>query len=120
MFAEVKSGAASGARLDRMLVHREQSAVQRALDNLSTESRTEIVTDINDAFQRAINNPFAVGQANPGDRHYISILTQVQNGLGEKIDFGNQAHREAIGNALIQDARNSGVCDPIGSRVKRC
>jgi hypothetical protein len=55
-----------------------------------------------------------------GDAHYQGVLNGVRSSLGHDINFGNQKDREAVGNDLIRDLRNSGACTQTGSRIPTC
>lgn len=102
---ESGSNKLSGRALDNYLIKAEQSGVQAGLDSLSPQLKDSVISDINKSFQFAINNPYLfIGGG--GDGFYVSILKQVQDDLGTKIDFGNQEHREAIGSALTNAERN--------------
>ncbi len=101
---EAGQSSVSGRALDRQLVRREQTEVQRNLDSLPASDRSEIVTDINQSFQFAINNP-DLFRGSRADRAYVDVLRGVQKNLGEQIDFGNYNHRVAIGDALVARAR---------------
>jgi hypothetical protein len=69
-----------------------------------------------------VNGRLNAGSPTPKgtDRAYFKILEGVRKDLGGKIDFANQGHREAIGNALIRHIRQTGGCDVTGNKVKGC
>ncbi len=113
-YRDIASGKLGGAGLDAAMVHKEQSAVQKMLDGLPADQRSRIVDSINDAFA---NRDLATFQS---DKAYGRILGGVEKSLGRAIDFGKQSDREAIGNALIKDLRQSGGCTTTGTRISQC
>jgi len=42
------------------------------------------------------------------------------NSLGHNINIGDQNDREAVGNALIKDLRNTSSCVSTGSIIAKC
>ena len=118
-YAGIVDGSISGRNLDARLVHLEQSRVQAKIDALPASDRKAIIGSINSAFASFARGLASVGNEN--DARYNRVLDSVTNKLGRPIDFGKQSDREAIGNALIRDLRNSGACDaPTGSLIRRC
>ncbi len=106
-----------GQALDAALVSREQSHVQRHLDAWKAEDPNRyggMISEVNDMLNGGQDSPFATDDA------YMSILEAVRRHLGGDINFEDQAHREAIGNALIDHVRATGGCDVAGSRIKGC
>jgi RHS repeat-associated protein len=117
-YMQILNGSLSGKDLDSKLVHIEQSKVQAMLDSLPASQRDAIVGSINGAFNSILRG--ASGAFSSSDKAYNRVLNGVEKSLGRPIDFARQGDREAIGNALIKDARNSGDCTQTGSRIPTC
>jgi hypothetical protein len=118
----VGTGQWGGRNLDARLVHYEQSLVQAGLDSFAQrnpEGYASAIGEINGLLNAGGATEFAATRM-PSDRSYMRVLNGVKENLGRDIDFGNQSDREAIGNALIKDARSSGACDQAGTRIKSC
>lgn len=118
----IQNGSLKGPNLDQQLVHNEQNAVQAQLDSLKQSdpnAYNKTVTEINGAL-----NPSAAGTAESyvfsTDRAFQGVLDGVRNDLGRDIDFSKQSDREAIGNALIQNVRQTGGCALNGSKQPGC
>jgi hypothetical protein len=83
-------------QLDYALVRNEQTHVQRFLDRLPAAERRNLISQSNEAMSLS---------PSPTVREAIQSL-------GEPFDFGNQAHRETIGRAMVNsygyNQRNSG------------
>lgn len=116
-FSQILNGSLSGPRLDSRLVHMEQTAVQKMLDDLPENQRSGIISSINSSFE---NRNLAGILPDAGDQRYNKVLDGVERGLGRSIDFGKQSDREAIGNAVIKDLRRSGACTSTASRIPTC
>jgi RHS repeat-associated protein len=108
--------------LDERMVHREQTEVQGALDAFSASNASgykELIAQVN-----GLLNPSGMTQKAGtffgSDRAYAGVLNSVRKSLGRDIDFSKQGDREAIGEAVIKEIRNSGGCDITGSRLKSC
>jgi len=117
MFGDLGNIRMNGTALDRTLVSREQSIVQRHLDTWKADDPARyqrMIGEVNGLLNSDQSSPFN------SDRAYMQVLSGVRNSLGEKINFEKQSHREAIGNALTKHIRDSGGCDIVGSRLKSC
>lgn len=57
---------------------------------------------------------------NPSDKAFAQVLAGVRESLGGNIDFANQAHREALGNALTQHIRETGGCKVTNDEANGC
>ena len=104
------------------LVHYEQTAVQAGLDSFAQnnpEGYASAIGEINGLLNGGLLERTASSQF-ASDRSYMRVLDGVREDLGRDIDFANQSDREAIGNALVRDARRSGACDQTGTRIKSC
>jgi len=118
----VATGQWSGRNLDSRLVHYEQTAVQAGLDSFAQsnpEGYASAIKEINGLLNAGGVTEFAATRM-PSDRSYMRVLGGVRENLGRGIDFSKQSDREAIGNALVRDARLSGACDQTGTRIKSC
>ncbi|AXE63948.1 hypothetical protein BBF93_06740 [Hyphomonas sp. CACIAM 19H1] len=93
----------SGTALDHALVSLEQSLVQSYLESMPDKDRAQFSNKANRALKMSPN----------------SAVQAVLKELGGDFDFGNQAHREAIGKALTDEARNEGCVVPTGSKICR-
>jgi uncharacterized protein RhaS with RHS repeats len=118
IYAQIQRGELSAEGLDEKLVQMEQSKVQSMLDALPTSQRAAVVGSINSSLNSGLRG--ASNFASASDARYNKVLTSVANDLGRPIDFGQQSDREAIGKALINDLRRSGVCTKTGSRIPTC
>ena len=118
----------SGPDLDAQIVHIEQNAVQKGLDDLNRTDPTaygaaikELNGLLNGKSTTTANALAAVGGFFfPSDKAYAQILADVRKGLGHDIDFANQKDREAIGNALAQHVRETGGCVVTDNRARGC
>lgn len=118
----IQNGTLSGAGLDQQLVHNEQTTVQGQLDALQQADPSaygKTISEINGAlnptgFDKTISSAF------PTDKAFQGVLDGVRKDLGRNIDFANQGDREAIGNALIQQVRQTGGCDLNGTKEAGC
>ena len=118
----VATGQWGGRNLDARLVHYEQTAVQAGLDSFAQnnpEGYASAIGEINGLLNGGLLERTASSQF-ASDRSYMRVLDGVREDLGRDIDFANQSDREAIGNALVRDARRSGACDQTGTRIKSC
>ena len=117
----IVSGTLGGPNLDARLVHQEQSMVQ---DHLNAYAKADPAGYA--AMLKQVNgilNAHGLTAAIAGltDELYQNTLSAVRGQLGRDIDFGNQADREKIGNALIGDLKANGACDaPTGSILRKC
>ena len=119
----IQNGSLSGPNLDAAIVHEEQTAVQRSLDELKqsdSDAYNQMISDAN-----GLLNPgdFAevIGRTlNASDDAMLGILDKVRRDLGTNIDFGDQTHREALGNAVIEYIRRNDKCFVGGELVPRC
>jgi RHS repeat-associated protein len=118
----IESGRLGGANLDARIVHMEQTVVQGALNSLRSRSPESYVAMINEVNGLLNSTGFQriAGGAYPSDRSYQAVLDSVRKGLGRAIDFSRQSDREAIGNALARQLRNSGACIRTESRIRTC
>jgi RHS repeat-associated protein len=110
----VAKGQLAGPNLDARLVHYEQSIVQAGLNSFAQsnpEGYANSIAEINGLLNSGGSTRAAASQF-PSDRSYMRVLDGVRGNLGRDIDFANQSDREAIGNALTQDARRSGCMRP--------
>ena len=118
----------SGPALDAKMVNREQTAVQKGLDNLKrTDAKafgaaiSELNGLLNSNSSAAANTLKALGGVFlPSDKAYGQILDGVRKGLGRDINFANQKDREAIGNALVNHIRETGGCVVTDDRAHGC
>lgn len=81
----------------------EQSHVQIYLENMPSEHRAQFSDEASRALKMSPN----------------STVQAVLRELAGEFDFGNQAHREAIGRALTDDARSESCVVPTGSKICR-
>lgn len=118
----IEGGSMTGPNLDSKMVHLEQSLVQKSLDGLRSSDPSLYLMVIDQANQSL--NPTGAQAAAQGffstDAAFAKIVDKVRNDLGGKIDFANQSHREAIGNALVTYIRETGGCDVTGGRSNGC
>ncbi|MEQ1549246.1 MAG: RHS repeat-associated core domain-containing protein [Chakrabartia sp.] len=119
MARNIESGRLGGAGLDARMVHAEQTVVQAHLNALGAGARNSIVSEVNSLLNPS-GATAAAASFYRSDRGYQNILNGVREQVGGKINFGNQSHREAIGNALIKELRSSGACTHTGSRIPTC
>lgn len=122
MALRVANGELTGRGLDARLVRYEQSLVQAELNSFAKNNPAgykEAVAEIN-GLLNAGGAARAAGSLFPSDRRYMRVLDGVREKLGRDIDFSKQSDREAIGNALIKEARQLGLCDRTGSFIKSC
>jgi hypothetical protein len=118
----------SGPALDAKMVHMEQTAVQKGLDNLKrTDAKAfnaaigELNGLLNSSSSAAANTLKALGGVFlPSDKAYGQILEGVRKSLGHDINFANQKDREAIGNALVKHVRETGGCVVTDDRAHGC
>ena len=122
---QILSGQMTGSEeaLDRSMVHREQTAVQKQLDQLKGANAEgygtaikEINTLLNDTGAKTQGLVLGGNLLFSTDKAYSTFLGEVRKSLGHNIDFANQKDREAIGNALVQHIRNGG-CDVTRDKV---
>ncbi|HWB85160.1 MAG TPA: RHS repeat-associated core domain-containing protein [Bryobacteraceae bacterium] len=122
---QILSGQMTGSEeaLDRSMVHREQTAVQKQLDQLKGANPEgygtaikEINTLLNDTGAKTQGLVLGGNLLFSTDKAYSTFLGGVRKSLGHNIDFANQKDREAIGNALVQHIRNGG-CDVTRDKV---
>ena len=90
------------------MVHREQTAVQKQLDQLKGANAEgygtaikEINTLLNDTGAKTQGLVLGGNLLFSTDKAYSTFLGGVRKSLGHNIDFANQKDREAIGNALV-------------------
>ena len=111
---QILSGQMTGSEeaLDRSMVHREQTAVQKQLDQLKGANAEgygtaikEINTLLNDMGAKTQGLVLGGNLLFSTDKAYSTFLGGVRKNLGHNIDFANQKDREAIGNALVQHIR---------------
>jgi RHS repeat-associated protein len=122
---KILSGQMTGSEeaLDRSMVRREQTAVQRQLDQFKGSNPEGYGTAIKE-INSLLNGTGAKTQALvlggnllfSTDKAYSQFLGGVRKSLGHDINFANQKDREAIGNALVQHIRNGG-CDVTRDKV---
>ena len=118
----IEHGRLGGSNLDARMVHAEQTSVQGHLDSLARSDPSgygKVISEVN-GLLNGKNAASMAGSLYGDDRHYQSVLNGVRTSLGRDIDFAKQGDREAIGNALIKDLRNSGACATTGSRIPTC
>ena len=112
----IETGRLSGSNLDARMVHMEQSAVQRTLDDYKKEDSkaySTMIKEVNGLMNSTSSSRTAAGLY-PSDSSYQGVLDGVRSRLGRKIDFENQMDREAIGNALIQQLNDRCRSKTIG------
>jgi hypothetical protein len=104
---------------DRDFIHFEQSLVQKALDGLSAsdpDSYRNLIEQTNDN----LNSGPVARVAGISDPNFAKGLAAAKEKLGGKIDFANQQHRETLGLAIADVARDSkALCMPTGTRIAR-
>lgn len=118
----------SGSDLDSQIVHREQNAVQKGLDDFKRSDPTaygaaikELNGLLNGKSTTSANALAALGGVFlPSDKAYAQILAGVRKSLGHDIDFANQKDREAIGNALAKHVRGTGGCVVTDGKAHGC
>ena len=118
----IESGRLGGGRLDARVVHMEQTAVQGALNGIREQnpnSYTTLIKEVNGLLNSS-GALRALGSAYPSDASYQRVLDGVRRDIGRNIDFSKQSDREAIGNALVGELRNSGACTRTGSLIPTC
>ena len=122
---QIQSGQMTGSEeaLDRSMVHREQTAVQKQLNQGKRANAEgygtaikEINTLLNDTGAKTQGLVLRGNLLFSTDKAYSTFLGGVRKSLGHNIDFANQKDREAIGNALVQHIRNGG-CDVTRDKV---
>jgi hypothetical protein len=118
----LQNGTLAGKDVDSRIVEMEQTVVQEMLDDFSSNDPAgydTLISEINAAL-----NPSGVleivTQVYGTDKAYGTILDKVRDSLGSDIDFANQSHREAIGNALIDHVRENGGCDLTEMETYSC
>ena len=121
----ILSGQMTGSEemLDRSMVHREQTEVQKQLDQFKVANAQAYGTAIGE-LNTLLNGSGAKtqGLTQVGnlifqtDKAYSTFLGGVRKSLGHDINFANQEDREAIGNALVRHIRDGG-CDVTGDKV---
>lgn len=122
-YGAITSGTFRGSMRDRDFVHREQTRVQgmlNAYQKQNPEQFAKSIAEINSFMNSDSFGKDVAGALSSTDRAYMGVLNGVREQLGGDIDFANQGHREAIGNALIDHIRSTGGCDVTGSRIKSC
>lgn len=122
-FSAIRSGTFQGSMRDRDFVHREQTQVQGMLDGYRSSNPRAFSQSIGEVNSYMNSDRFAKDVASffsTTDSAYLGVVNGVREKLGGRIDFSNQAHREAIGNALIGHIRSTGGCDVTGSHIKSC
>jgi RHS repeat-associated protein len=118
----------SGPELDAKMVHLEQNAVQKGLNDLQRTNPGAYgaaLKEINGLLNSKAGIPANAlaalsGIALPTDRAYAQVLAGVRKSLGHDINFANQKDREAIGNALVKHIRETGGCDVAGDKAHGC
>jgi hypothetical protein len=117
----------SGPELDAKMVHLEQNAVQKSLDDLKSTNAgaygtaiKEINGLLNGKSSLTANALGTLGSLVGTDKAYAQVLAGVRKSLGHDIDFANQKDREAIGNALVKHVRATGGCDVAGKKANGC
>ena len=121
--AGIQAETFQGGMRDRDFVHREQSQVQGMLDGYRSSNPGAFARSLSEINDYLNSDGFAKGVASylsTTDSAYVGVVGRVRENLGGRIDFSNQAHREAIGNALIGHIRSTGGCDVTGSHIKSC
>jgi RHS repeat-associated protein len=117
----IQNGSLSGPNLDQQLVHNEQSSVQGQLDSFQQSDPTgytKAIGEINGSLNRMVTR--GLQQLTGTDRAYAGVLDGVRKNLGRNIDFSKQGDREAIGNGLINQVRQTGGCRINASRQPGC
>jgi hypothetical protein len=120
--SSIENGSLTGPGLDAKMVHAEQTFVQGFLDNLKVsnpQAYAKTIAESNNALNATGLRAFAQTRY-VTDAAYAKILDGVRKSLGGKSDFANQAHREAIGNALVNHINNTGGCDVAGDKILGC
>jgi hypothetical protein len=56
----------------------------------------------------------------PSDKAYAQVLAEVRKSLRHDINFANQKDREAIGNALVNQVRETGGCVVTDGKAHGC
>jgi hypothetical protein len=104
---------------DRAFVRFEQRLVQGALDNLRGLDESlynRVVSEGSAALNGAVQS-FAMGIT---DSAYANAVSTAKENLGiENLNFGNEAHRVAIGDALTDSIRQNERVICTGSRIER-
>lgn len=102
----VASGALTGPSLDGRIVAIEQSVVEEALQS---PGAAVIYPRIKSELNALLNHrcPAAWLHLRPEVSWYRRVLAGVRTGLDSPLDFSSQAHREAIGMALIAALRRA-------------
>jgi len=123
---QILSGQMRGSpeALDRSMVHREQTEVQKQLNQFRGANPEgygtalkEINSLLNDTGAKTQGLVLGGNLFFSTDKAYSQFLGGVRKSLGHDIDFSNQKDREAIGNSLVKYIRNGG-CDVTGDKVK--
>ncbi len=121
--SSIEKGILRGPGLDSRIVRKEQKAVQTFLDKLNSSnpnSYKSLVGEFNSLLNPNGMLEKVAGSVFSTDSAYGRILDGVRSDLGRDIDFAKQSDREAIGNAVIKNVRETGGCDIAGSRLKSC
>lgn len=125
----ILSGRMTGSvpELDAKMVHLEQTAVQKGLNDFRRADPTaygiaikEINALLNGKSFVAAELLGAVGRLLTSDGAYGKVLGGVRKNLGHDIDFENQKDREAIGNALVKYIHDTGGCDVTDGKARGC
>ena len=119
----VQHSSLSGSDLDAAIVHIEQTAVQRFLDGLSQsdpDRYAQLISDANNMLNPQGSSPLRDSLLFSPDKAMLGILDEVRSTLGSNIDFANQAHREALGNSLIEYIGRGDGCFVHGQLVPGC
>ena len=122
-FRSLSSGTFRGSMRDSDFVDREQTRVQGMLDGFKAADPGAFASSVSEINSYMNSDGFAKDLASTfssTDRAYLGVIDGVRDQIGGDIDFSNQEHREAIGNALIDHIRSTGGCDVTGSRIKSC
>jgi uncharacterized protein RhaS with RHS repeats len=104
---------------DYAFVRFEQTFVQEALNGLRTSDPDQYASVIAGANKLLNNDPVgALGRAS--DPNFAKGLAAAREALGGTIDFANQEHRETLGRAITDVAREArSVCTSTGTRIAR-
>lgn len=106
-------------RNDVDFIHFEQTLVQKELDGLKASDvagYNSLISDTNNALNGLAGGR---GVAWVSDPNVARAVASARETIGGDIDFGNQSHREALGQAAAEIARESrSVC--TGSHFRRC
>ncbi|WP_238325813.1 RHS repeat domain-containing protein [Bryobacter aggregatus] len=118
----------SGSVLDASLVHMEQTAVQKALDEFKRKDPAAYQTAVKELnallnSKGGVFQELATGMGRAilsTDRSYARLLKSIRKRIGRDIDFGSQEDREEIGLSLVDYIKKASGCTLFGEGINAC